>query len=485
MGKLKDYTRKDISEIRNYLVAKLDEIVDEQSDDTKKRWTDHNESDLGMLFIELASGIADMLNFNIDKQALETYLSSAIQRKNVKGIVSLVNYQVKSPVAAITMGKFTLIQPLSFDLTIPKYFQVSYERNEGNIYYATAQDCQILKGQTEVTVPLLQGIVNNTSLTVRDLFRSRTLYIMDTKVAHKSVELIVDGTKWTQVDDVLTDDDYGTKFSIHEDKNDNSFIEFGYSWKNYLPANTKAPVSIMYLQTEGSNGAIKQGMINKIEDSITIDGTDYANYLSVTNLDDASGGADRESISTIRTKAPRMVSTHEMMTVLSDYEIIAENFPGVYKAKAVDWTINNGEYTGVPYRVLLYIVTNDKSYTCNTEFLQNLYNYLLQYKWSSIKLTCEPAVIKDINIMARVHTSADKSNYVGIKRMVEDTLTDYFTKLSQNFNAVYTIGSLESVIKSSSNLIEYCEIISPTESIKLREIEFPRLNSVDITVGEV
>ena len=78
LGTMKDYTRKDMQEIRKYLVSLVDELCEKYGN----YWTDRNESDLGMFFIELAAGIGDLLNFNIDKNALETFLPTAKQRKN-------------------------------------------------------------------------------------------------------------------------------------------------------------------------------------------------------------------------------------------------------------------------------------------------------------------------------------------------------------------------------------------------------------------
>lgn len=484
MGLLKDYARKDIVDIRAYLIDKINEIAD--NGDGTSKWTDRNESDLGMTFIELMAGVADLLNFNIDKQALETFLLTATQRKNVKGNLALIGYEMKPPVAAVSKCTFTLSQPLDFDLVIPKYFQVSYKRSEGNIYYATKDECQIIAGQTKVTVPVVQGIVTSVSMTVREIYRIQKLAITSTKVAYKSVRIIIDGVEWTQVDDVLTDDEFGTKFSVHEDKNDQAYIEFGYNNKDYLPANVKAPVQIQYLQTEGGNGSLKTGMINTIEDSILIGDTDYARMLTVTNIENATGGSDRESIDTAKSKAPKTVKSHGLMVTLTDYETFTENFPGVYKACAVDWNVNNGEYVSVPYQILIYVITNDNNtYDVSNQFLTELKDYLTPSKWSSIQLICNPAQIKDIDIIVKVHTSTDKTNYVALQRVIEDAYKDYFNKFNQDFNARITIGQLESIAKNASNLVEYCEVLAPTETIKLKEIEFPRLDTITVSVGEV
>ncbi|HRT96263.1 MAG TPA: baseplate J protein, partial [Planctomycetota bacterium] len=61
MPKLRvNYTNKDYEAIRQELVQRIPTITD--------RWTDFNESDLGMVLLELFCGLGDMLLFYLDNQ---------------------------------------------------------------------------------------------------------------------------------------------------------------------------------------------------------------------------------------------------------------------------------------------------------------------------------------------------------------------------------------------------------------------------------
>ena len=57
------YTGRDIQDLRDYLVNQVMSLTDQ--------WTDFNESDVGMVLIELIAGLGDMLGFYLDKQTLE------------------------------------------------------------------------------------------------------------------------------------------------------------------------------------------------------------------------------------------------------------------------------------------------------------------------------------------------------------------------------------------------------------------------------
>ena len=57
------YTGRDIVSIRKELINTIPTLTD--------KWTDFNESDLGMVLIELMAGVQDMQNFYLDTQALK------------------------------------------------------------------------------------------------------------------------------------------------------------------------------------------------------------------------------------------------------------------------------------------------------------------------------------------------------------------------------------------------------------------------------
>lgn len=497
MGTLKDYTRKDMKEIREYLVSLVDELCEKYGN----FWTDRNESDLGMFFIELAAGIGDLLNFNIDKNALETFLPTAKQRKNIKKILTLINYEMLPPVPAVTSVTFSLndnyksapgansdSDGLNFDLIIPKYTQLVYSREKGNIYYATSEDCILLRNTLLIECPVMQGIVKNVAnLTVNFLKNNRLIEINSEKVAYNSVRLIVGETEWTRVDDVLLDEHYGTKFSVHENEKDHPYIEFHYTWKNFLPTDTSTPILIQYVDTEGSKGQVPANTLTSIVGNILMNGIDYSGYLSVMNEEASSGGSERENIATAKIKAPKYIKACHTMCTLEDYEAFTDVQPGVYKSKAVDWNISyNGiqsYYVSIPYRVIVYVVSNDyNNYICTQEFLNEIYDRLKPKLWSSIKLSIEQAPIAEIDISARVYTRTVPGNFSKIEADIQDTILNFFKKVNRDFGESFTVGTIEHLINSANSMIDYCELDSQDETIKLEPIQFPKLGNLDLTI---
>jgi len=60
------YLNKDYLSIRRELIARIPQLTD--------RWTDFNDSDLGIVLLDLFAGVGDMLAYYLDAQAAECYL---------------------------------------------------------------------------------------------------------------------------------------------------------------------------------------------------------------------------------------------------------------------------------------------------------------------------------------------------------------------------------------------------------------------------
>ena len=65
-------------------------------------YRDFNETSPGMMFIEMAAYVGDILNFYIDKQYKEMMLPLAQERKNVINIANMLGYKVKPSSPAFT-----------------------------------------------------------------------------------------------------------------------------------------------------------------------------------------------------------------------------------------------------------------------------------------------------------------------------------------------------------------------------------------------
>ena len=91
-----NYLGREFSSIRNNLIEFAKSYF-------PKTYNDFNESDPGMMFIEMAAYVGDVLNFYVDNQYRETLLHSAEEKKNIFKIAQSYGYKPKlsSPATAI------------------------------------------------------------------------------------------------------------------------------------------------------------------------------------------------------------------------------------------------------------------------------------------------------------------------------------------------------------------------------------------------
>ena len=90
----------------NYVGKDFNDLKQNLIDFTKtyfpNTYSDFNESSPGMVFIEQAAAIGDMLSFYQDVQLKESILSNASERKNVLALAQSMGYKPKVTSPAVT-----------------------------------------------------------------------------------------------------------------------------------------------------------------------------------------------------------------------------------------------------------------------------------------------------------------------------------------------------------------------------------------------
>lgn len=468
------YTSRDVQEIRRYLISKISELTDE--------WTDFNESDIGVAVVELLSGIADMLGFYLDRQALECYITDAKQRKNGAAILKLINYNLHMMSSSTTMSRFTLPQNYDQPILVPKYTQLSATlTNKEKIYYATAEEVTIPVGVTEVDIPLIQGEVHHSSIKVKDLKSNQKIKISTADIAENSVIITIDGFEWNQVPDVLIDDEPGAKFSVYEDKNCQAYIQFHNSYLDYLPLDENISAEITFLVSLGKNGQIKDGLISKVESDIIYKDLSISKDIEVTNLEPSSGGADRETLDEAREQAPKTLSMLGKAIILQDFEDMATELQGVLKCKALDWSIEGG-YVNEPYIIKLYVIPTD-GYNLSSTQADSIKDYFETRKVNyQIVEPLEPRYVDlSLDVVVEAYVSDNNKDY--LKSEIIKALQKGLSPANLDFGMTLLVSDIKSIVRSVSDSIMSVDIPTLNDNIYLKLNEFIRLIDTQVTVN--
>lgn len=140
------------------------------------------------------------------------------------------------------------------------------------------------------------------------------------------VELTVDDVPWTFVETLATSGPADPHFTTSIDDQDVLTVELGTGAHGTVPP-AGARIVVRYRIGMGTGG-------NVGSDTLTVPVTAVPEITGVGNPFAATGGADRESVEEARLAGPGSVITQDRAITLADFELLAEGFPGVGKAKA-------------------------------------------------------------------------------------------------------------------------------------------------------
>ena len=474
------YTGRDIQDIRDNLV-KLVQKLDNNS------WTDFNESDIGMAFIEIAAGLGDMLGFYLDKQALETYIDSVKQRRNGIAILGLVGYSPAMTNSCVTTATVK-IAAQEKDIYIPRYTRLSGSYNKTTIFYYTKEDAIISAGDTIIKIPVIEGVLNRANSTVGTLKTSQKIYINSSDVARGTMKIVVgEDDEWTQIDNVLYDDTASKTYSVFEDKDCKPYVLFNNAWLALLPEDDSTSVHFTYLTSLGTYGKISKNVLSSIdsENVFYADGTkiDSSIIEYVTNDDLSSGGSERETLDHARTYAPYTFRMLGKAIVLNDFYFMTMTIPGVLKCRAVDWSVDDSYYVEDPYRVLIYIVPTDGG-NCSEEFLQEITNYYMNENdhrcLSSVQVEVMTAQYLVVNISATIYTTASSNDTNDLRSEIMTAIEEYFKPENLSFGQGVAQSNLIALIQDSSSKVVRLTLESPEVDYELNKVQFPQLGTVDL-----
>ena len=219
-----NYINKDFAEYRNTLINYSQTYF-------PTTYTDFSEASPGMMFIEQAAYVGDVLSFYLDNQVQETYLQYARQDDNLYDLAYMYGYKPKATGLAITSVDFYQQVPskLSASAYVPDFDYALYV-NQNTVVSTTAGNstsfttdepidfsvsnsldptivsvAQVSAGNPtyyllKKTRRAFSGVINNTSVTFGAPEEFATTEINGTNLSNIIDVFDSDGNQWYEVD---------------------------------------------------------------------------------------------------------------------------------------------------------------------------------------------------------------------------------------------------------------------------------------------
>jgi uncharacterized phage protein gp47/JayE len=319
-----DYTSRDYTSIREDLIALIPNFA--------PQWTSRDSSDFGIVLLELFSYVGDLVNYQIDRAANESFIDTATQRDTVIKLASLLGYTPNS--ASPATGAVTLTNNGTSTISIPALTILNTQQDitGATIYFTLDSAITSLAAGASTTANVTQGSIAYVEpLGNSDGSKSQAFPLSNTGVftntADTTMSVTVNGTTYTKTPYLIDYSATDLVYTTYIDGAGVTYIKFGDGVSgNIPPSGSVITATYRYSTTTPSLGNIPAGSLNVIN---------VVDNVVVTNALAFSGGADEESTDSIRVNAPKSLRAINRAVSLSDYVSLALKVNGVSKANAI------------------------------------------------------------------------------------------------------------------------------------------------------
>lgn len=335
-------TKKDFVQIWNELL----EVAGKLSE----RWdpTSTNESDPGIVILKALAGIADKLNYTIDKNILEAFMPTAAQEESMRKLCDMLGYNVKYYRSAETTVTIKYHNPdltantdeynaLQTGLEIPKFTVITNGDQDINYFIVDTPEYPA-PGNISITTPAVtfhcmegqivkcESTSDNNVITIGQISDNNRFYLPEYQIAENGIFVynvaneygqVTDGEVWEKVDN-LNIQERGTRiFKFGYDSYEGRpYLEFPEDYSELI----NDGLFIYYARTSGASGNVSVRTLSQLElprggdwDKVSVES------FSVENTFAATTGSDIETISQAYNNFKKTIGTFETLVTCRDY----------------------------------------------------------------------------------------------------------------------------------------------------------------------
>jgi hypothetical protein len=359
------YTSRDYVSIKSDLTDAINAVT--------SNWTSREESDPGIMLLNLMAYLGDNLSFNMDMQAIEMYLPTVTQRKNIKKILALIGYKVhwyRSALVDVTINNNS-VSDIMLDLNVfsdnANNRLITFTGNNNYVLLPPSpntvgsENYITISSYDSKTLTAIQGSFTNILINGSSINNNR-FYLPDTNVdeSHLYLYQVLPNsdtatnlyndtilTSWELVDDISTQTESGNFFEFNTDEYDRPYIQFPTYWKSKISTVSSDIVSfrLYYILSTGANGNINDNAFYTIFNTPTFIDTTVTSELniSITNQNNWTSttgnnhiGYDPQTTDDARLDAKNYMNTYDTLVTISDFEKFIKQHSGFNASLAID-----------------------------------------------------------------------------------------------------------------------------------------------------
>jgi hypothetical protein len=390
----------------------------------------------------------------------ETFLKSAQQRGSVVQRASELGYlpnSRKASKALVTVSFTATGSPSTY--TIPKWTKFSATSGTESFIFTTDHDCIIeiagSPGSYTKTLDIIQGffteykyVVNTDDLGQRFIIPSKDVDLTTLSVRVKNSPTDDEYEVYSKIEEFpLGEIGSDTPVYFIEETHDGYFkVFFGDGVFGKAPVNGNE-ISLSYLVTSGEAA-------NNVRTFALSSALSGVSAMSVVTLENASGGAERESVQSIKMLAPIWYQAQNRAVTEDDYKAIVKKlYPSVD-----DVTVWGGETNDPPYYGKVFIAIKPRSNIVFSNYIKQQIqrDFLDRYNVMSIR----PEIVDPDYIFVSISTSVTyngRQTFSGstaeLQTTVKNAIQNFMDSQTNKFGQPLYYSKLVKAIDDSSPLI--------------------------------
>lgn len=502
-----DYSARDFDALRLRLQGLVRSVFPD--------WTDFNVANFGNILLELFAHVGDVLNYYQDSQAAEAFWPTLQQRISAIRLGRLMNFTLRGAAAATTAETFSLPFAAPKVVLINSGTRLRTSDPESPLAFQTMAYAEIAIGQKSVSVAVEQSEARSDTFISTDE-PNQSFTLKHTPFLDGSLDALgqitAEDGPYMKVSTLLGSKSTDRVFLIDVDQLDRGYIQFGDGVTGAIP---HGELTVNYKIGGGLKGNVEVDHITIVEDAVFYSDSQPA-PVSVTNLQAASGGADRMSLAEARMLAPASLRVLTRTVTKEDFETVAKSVRGVARALMV----TSNEFAGIQENTgRLYIVAQGAKLASgriapdapSQALLDAVKAEIDTNKPSTITFSyvMYAAAFKSVSIRTRIYLKQGASGAT-VGGLIRAALADFFAAQlpegidnpdidfganlkdvegtiqgelawSDVFNAIRDVEGIRKVDEGAQGLLFNTGSGWLRSSVVLLPIEFPKLSSVDIT----
>jgi len=425
--------------------------------------------------------------FNTNMVVNELFLESATLRDNVVALAKQLGYTPKSVIAPTAKVSFTV----NFSGSIPTDSQIILKKGTGFIanydntlyQYSVVDDIKqsIVSGTAAFdNIDIKEGTLVTNTYTVNTSLKNQRYIIENQSVDTSTIRVRVYASAQTSLFDeykyannILDVDSESKIYFLSEIEDERYEIFFGDGVLGKKLENNQK-IEISYLITNGpdTNG-VKEFTFNGVFSDIS-GNTNYPFTVSINSSQTqaASGGAEIESIDTIKYNAPKYFGTQNRAVTAQDYAAIARN---IYPAIADIITFGGEEQEPPAYGQVFLAIKPSNSAFLSSVTKQQIKNDLKKYMVASVTPEILDPSILYIELDSKIYydTSKTEESQEQIRSKVISGINSYIQRSdTEKFNGKFRYSKFVGVIDDADRSIN-----SNLTTVTMRKDFYPQINS--------